>query len=400
MSTIHTLGHGFDWCADALEWPITTDVAPGLAGVIAGTTRVMWLDPSSGRLSYRGVPIDALAADPDFEGVAFLLITGATATGHPGAFTEFRRGLRDSRRLPAEVLHLVAELAGAAHPTRVLRAGVSALGCHELDVDDDLGGDRHWRELRVVGQVAELASAIIQLRRSRPVGTPDPSMGVASAVLQALSGRSPSDEERRVLDLLWVLYAAHGLDAPTFTSMVVASCLADPYYTVVAGLSALRGPRQGGAGERVLQALLALEDPAEAPRWVREVIDDGGTIPGFGHAVYRMPDPRVVMLRRAAATLASRSGKTHLFETARAVEEEATRRLAPKGVYVNINLYGALLFHLLGAEPAEVPCLISVARVAGIVALVRECLDTVRLYRPLSRYVGSPLRHVAPQGSP
>jgi citrate synthase len=80
------------------------------------------------------------------------------------------------------------------------------------------------------------------------------------------------------------------------------------------------------------------------------------------------------------------------------VEEEATRRLAHRGVFVNINLYGALLFHLLGAEPAEVPCLIAAARIAGIVALVEESLDTVRLYRPLTRYVGRPLRPLPARG--
>lgn len=393
-----TLGHGFDWCADHLEWPVTTDVGAGFAGVIAGTTRVMWLDPASGRLAYRGVSIEALAAEPDFEQAAFLLITGASADDDPPAFEGFRANLRDSRRLPPDVAGLAAELAVSAHPTRVLRAGVSALGCHELDVDDDLGGGRHWQELRIVGQVASLASTIIEQRRSGSQRHADPGESLSESVLHALTGRPPTDDERQVLDLLWVLYAAHGLDAPTFTSMVIASCLADPYYTVVGGLSALRGPRQGGAGERVLEALLALDGPDAARRWVRRVIEAGDTIPGFGHSSYRMPDPRVVLLRKTSATLAARQGRPHLFEITRAIEEEATRRLAPKGVFVNINLYGALLFHLLGAQPAEVPCLISVARVSGIVALVRECLDSVRLFRPLTEYVGPTARPVPVRG--
>lgn len=391
---IPTLGHGFDWSADHLEWPVTTDVGPGLAGVIAGSTRVMWLDPSSGRLAYRGVAIDTLAAAPDFEEVAFLLITGSTGAADPAALDRFRASLRSSRRLPPDVTALAEDLATSSHPTRVLRAGVSALGCHELDVDDDLGGGRHWQELRVVGQVASLAASIIDRRRSREPRTAPADVSLAGFVLQALAGGDPAADDIRTLDLLWTLYAAHGLDAPTFTSMVIASCLADPYYTVVGGLSALRGPRQGGAGERALAALIELEDPAAARRWVQETLDSGGTIPGFGHSAYRMPDPRVVVLRKTAATLAGRHDRGHLFEVARAIEEEATRLLAPKGVFININLYGALLFHLLGAEPAEVPCLISVGRVAGIVALVRESLDSVRLYRPLTRYVGPSSRPV------
>jgi citrate synthase len=397
---IHTLGHGFDWSADRVDWPVTTDVGPGLSGVIAGETRVMWLDPASGRLAYRGVPIETLAGAPDFEAAAFLLITGVSAGDQPLLFDHFRGTLRSSRELPPAVLDLVEGLGPSVHPTRSLRAGVSALGCHELAVDDDLAGQRHWREPRIVGQVAALVVAIIDRRRGRDRRASDPAWSLAGSVVDALAGRPPTADERGLLDLLWVLYAAHGLDTPTFTSAIVASCLADPYYTVVAGLSALRGARQGGASEQVLRSLLALDDAAAAQLWVRRVVDSGGIIPGFGHPSYRMPDPRVVVLRKAAATHADRLGRGHLYEIARAVEEEATRRLAPKGVFVNINLYGALLFHLLGAEPAEVPCLIAAARVAGIVALVEESLDTVRLVRPLTRYVGPPPRPVPPRGRP
>ena len=397
---IHTLGHGFDWSADRVDWPVTTDVGRGLTGVIAGETRVMWLDPSSGRLAYRGVPIETLAGAPDFEAAAFLLITGASAGDEPLLFDHFRGTLRSSRELPTAVLDLVEGLGPSVHPTRCLRAGVSALGCHELAVDDDLAGQRHWREPRIVGQVAALVATIIDRRRGRDRRASDPAWSLAGSVVDALAGRPPTADERGLLDLLWVLYAAHGFDTPTFTSAIVASCLADPYYTVVAGLSALRGARQGGASEQVLRSLLALDDATAAQLWVRRVVDSGGIIPGFGHPSYRMPDPRVVVLRKAAATHADRLGRGHLYEIARAVEEEATRRLAPKGVFVNINLYGALLFHLLGAEPAEVPCLIAAARVAGIVALVEESLDTVRLVRPLTRYVGPPPRPVPPRGRP
>jgi len=261
-------------------------------------------------------------------------------------------------------------------------------------VDDDLTGSTHWRELRIVGQVTALVACIARHRKGQGPLPVDPQSSLAEGLLGALTGRAPSRQEVRALDLLWVLYAAHGLDAPTLTSLVVASCLADPYTNVVAGLSALRGPRQGGASERVLEQLLACRSSREAEAWVRRALNRGERIAGFGHRTYRMADPRVVVLRRAAAALARRTGRAGLFEVTRAVEGEATRLLAPQGVHVNINLYGALLFHLLGAEPALCPCLIGVARMAGMVALVREALGSIRLYRPLSCYAGVPERAV------
>jgi citrate synthase len=399
---IHTLSRSFDWRADSLDWPVTTEVGPGLAGVIATGTRVMWLDPSSGRLAYRGVPVESLAAAPDFERVAFLLITDAASDEDTQSWERFRHNLRSGRRLPPDVIALVRDLDRTTPPTRSLRAGVSALGCHELSVDDDISGDRHWRELRIVGQVAGLVGETVRHRRGvAAAGDGDSDSSLAEGLLYAIRGSAPEPDDVKILDLLWVLYAAHGLDAPTFTSMVVASCLADPYTNVVAGLSALRGWKQGGASEAVLDQLLDRSDPGEAETWVRRRLGDGGSIAGFGHPDYRMPDPRVVILRQTAASLARRKGRGELFEIARAIEEAATRELAPRGVHVNVNFYGALLFHLLGADPPLAPCLIAIARMAGLVALVREALDGgIRLFRPLSRYVGVAPRSTNRGGRP
>jgi len=397
--TIHrTLGHGFDWRSDGVEWPVTTDVGEGLSGVIAGETRVMWLDPSSGLVTYRGVAIEELAATHGFEQVAHLLITGTDAVQGGEEFASFRAQLRAAGRLPGDVVGLVRDLDPGTHPTRMLRAGVSALGCHEASVEDDLAGERHWQEVRVVGQVAALLAEICRHRQGLGRASVSGQASPAEWVLTALNDRSPTAEDVRALDLLWVLYAAHGFDAPTFTSVVVASCRADPYTNLVAGLSALRGRHQGGASERVLDQRLVLDGPDEAERWVRSTVAGGGVVAGFGHRVYRMPDPRAAILRSAAARFARRTGRGRLFEVARAVEGEATRLLAPKGVHVNINFYGAVLFHLLGADPPLGPCLFAVARMAGMVALVREALDTMRLYRPLSRYVGVAQRSLDDRG--
>jgi len=392
VTKISTLSAAFDWRADRIEWPVTTDVGPGLSGVVALETRVMWLDPSSGQLAYRGVPIEDLANHLDFEGVAFLLINGVRPEDDPEAFEVFRAGLRRSRTLPPDAVQLIRSLDPETHPMRLLRAGLSAVGCHELTVDDDLAGNRQWQELRVVGQVAALVGEICRYRNGLPVGPADPEHSLTRGLLAALTRREPSSDEVRALDLLWVLYAAHGLDAPTFTSMIVASCLADPYYNFVAGLSALRGPSSGGAAEMVLEQLLPLGDAAAAETWARATIDSGGIIAGFGHRAYHMPDPRVVLLRKEVAALARDRNRSALFDVARTVETIATGALASKGIHINVNFYGALLFHLLGADPQLASCLMAVGRMAGTTALVREALSTIRLYRPLSRYVGEAQR--------
>lgn len=375
---------------------MTTDVGPGLSGVVATGTRVMWLDPASGSLAYRGRPVESLAGRRSFEEVAFLLITGVDPEDDQASYLEFRRRLRESRRLPAAVIDLVHDLDPATHPTRQLRAGVSALGCHELSLEDDLSGERHWRELRIVGQVAALVSEVAAHHRGLPSPEIDDSVGPAHWVLSGLNGHPPTAEDTELLDLIWVLYAAHGLDAPTFTSMIVASCMADPYFNVVAGLSALRGPLQGGASEIVLKQLGRIDGADSAAEFVHQTLASGGKIAGYGHRLYHMPDPRAAILRRELAALSRRRNRPEVFETARALETAATQALAPRGVHININFYAAPIFALLGAEPSLGPCLFAIGRMAGLVALVREAMETIRLVRPLDRYVGPAPRRLAP----
>lgn len=398
-NVIHTRRLDFSWRLPELEWPVTTEVGPGLDGVIASGTRVSWLDPSSGTLHYRGVPVERLAGVATFEQVAFLLITGTSHTRDEEGFRAFRDRLRESRNLPDDVVDLIRDMDPGIHPTRMLRAGVSALGCHELSEEDDLAGESHWRELRIVGQVTALVGEIARHRKQ--MASPDyrHESSLARCTLGALRGRVPDPEDVALLDLLLVLYADHGLDAPTFISMIVASTRADPYYNVVAGLSGLRGGDLGGATERVLKQILPLQNPEDARRWVVRQLDAGGSIAGFGHRMYRMSDPRVVILRREFAALARRRRREELFHVARAVEDQAMRFLSPKGVHININFYAALIFHLLGAEGPMMPCLYAVGRMAGLVARVSESLDSSRLYRPLSRYVGPEERTVAKGGA-
>ncbi|MGD8396466.1 MAG: citrate/2-methylcitrate synthase [Candidatus Eiseniibacteriota bacterium] len=396
MQRFETHARDFDWRAERLEWPLAAQVGPGLAGAIACDTAISWVDAARGALYYRGIPIADIAARYDLEQVAYLLIDGRRPEDDPESLAAFRRRLADSRALPQNVVDIVRSLPPDTHPTRLLRAGVSALGCFELTADDDLSGTVIWEDLRIVGQMAELVRVVTCHVAGLEHQPTDFSTTLAQGVIQALEPRCFSDDEVRLLDLCWVLYADHGLDAPTFTGMVVGSCRSDPYYDVVAGLCALRGPLLGGAGEQVLRQLLPLADPDAARAWVAAALARGERIAGFGHRVFHGVDPRVAMLRDEARRLAAPAGRQGLFDVASAVEEETTRRLAARGLATNANFYAAIVYHLLGARPSLVPCLYAVGRVVGIVARVREYLEHNRLFRPESRYVGPPPRPYVP----
>ncbi|MBU0518216.1 citrate/2-methylcitrate synthase, partial [bacterium] len=281
-SKFDTLDPNFDWRSKQVEWPVTTSTAHGLSGVIACETKVAWVNPNSGDLYYRGIPIEELADSATFEEVAYLLVEGKHWKKRPNEFQSFCERLHRVRQMPAEVLQIIASQPAESHPTRLLRAAVSALGCFEMYSRENEEEKHHWEDVWMISQVAALVGHIARYRNGLKPLISDYRQSLAKDMLYMILNSKPSAEQVRLLDLLWVLYADHGLDAPTFAGLVVGSTVADPYYIIVASLSALRGPLLGGATERVIQMLLGLRDANVAEAWTKGMLAKGYIIPGFG----------------------------------------------------------------------------------------------------------------------
>ncbi|MBZ0263901.1 hypothetical protein K8I28_04460 [bacterium] len=396
MSNINTLSRDYSWCDPQFSYPVSTPVGPGLSGVIASASKVGRVDSNNGTIWYRGIKLSELVKQYSFEDVAYLLITGRTPS-ESEQYLDFRNSLYASRNIPEGVIRIVENLDPRIHPTRMLRTGVSAMGCFELSRTDDLAGTKNWKEYRFIGQLAGITELVSCHRMGRKYETSHSNSSIAEGLLTKIQERVPLDEDITLLNLLLVLYADHGLDAPTFTSMIVGSCHADPYYNIVAALSALRGPLLGQAGEIVVEQVCALKSAKEARNWVSSTVKSGERIAGFGHRMYDFPDPRAEILREEFGKCCDRHNKQVLYEIAQTVEREAELLLNPKGIYINVNFYGALIFHILGAEADLIPCLFMIGRMAGLVARVKEYVNGGRLFRPLSTYTGVPPRKIEMQ---
>ncbi len=379
-----------------MNWPITSDVGPGLSGVIACETEINWVDPSSSGLSYRGHSLSELVDDMTFEEVAFLLIEGDFPVNLPHEYEAFISGISRARILPPQVKDLLLSLPATTHPTRLLRAGISAVGCFEMKEKSKLTANHDWQDIRLIGQIAELVALIAYHRYGKIEQSNVKNGSIANLILTALNKEPPAEEHEKLLNMVWIAYADHGLDAPTFTSMVVGSCQADPYYNIVAGLSALRGPYLGGAGERLLIQINKLRDPSVARSWTKGMLKRGWRIPGFGHRLYQDADPRVELLKPEAEKLAHQTDNELLFYVAKAIEEEASSILNTKGIAININFYASLIFHMLGSDPQMIPCMFAIGRMAGLTARLREYLSNSRIFRPLEQYTGPTSRTYTP----
>lgn len=387
-SRFDSLDRDFNWRSRQVEWPVTTVTSEGLSGVIACETKVAWADTKTGDLYYRGISVKELADSATFEEVAYLLVEGKHWKERPTEFQSFCTRLHRVRQIPPEVLQILTSQPANTHPTRLLRAAISALGCYEMFPSIGSEEEQPWEDVRIISQVAALVGHIARYRNGLKPLITDYRQSLAKDMLYMILNAKPSEEQIRLLNLLWVLYADHGLDAPTFTGMVVASTEADPYYNIVAGLSALRGPLLGGAAERVIHMLLSLRDANVAKAWTEGMIKKGYIIPGFGHRMYHYVNFRVDILRKFLPEFAKSAEQKLLLEVASTIEETTSKALNPKGIYTNLHFYAALLFHFLGVEPEMVPCFYAIGRMAGLVARVREYLRNNRLIYPIEKYTG------------
>ncbi|MDE3070616.1 MAG: citrate synthase, partial [Acidobacteriota bacterium] len=150
----------------------------------------------------------------------------------------------------------------------------------------------------------------------------------------------------------------------------------------------------GGAPSRVLKMLDEVERAGDAERWVREALDRGERLMGFGHRVYRAEDPRASVLRRTCRDLGSPR-----FEVAEALERAALAELQARKpdrvLATNVEFWSAVVLDLAEVPPDLFTSMFTCARVAGWSAHVLEQKREARLIRPTANYVGAGPRPVS-----
>jgi citrate synthase len=188
----------------------------------------------------------------------------------------------------------------------------------------------------------------------------------------------------------------HGFNASTFTARVVASTGADVGACVVAAIGALSGPLHGGAPSRALDLVDRIGSRERIAEVVGAMLDADEKVMGFGHAVYRTADPRAVMLRALAASLATTDDERAFVELVADVEAGVLRlldeRKPGRRLNANVELYAGVVMSLCGIPRAMFTPTFAVSRVIGWCAHILEQAADNKLIRPSARYVGPPLQ--------
>lgn len=372
-----------------VEWPISCDIKQGLEGAVAAESKIGFVDGVRGRLVYRGYDIFDLCAHSTFEESSYLLLFGKLPT--QGELDQFKGKLRDYQRiLPTTKKLLEALPVKKLHPMALLEAGV--LGAHAEDAGDDEVSDQHELEAayRLIAQLMTVTGMAARLRVGKPVVDPDPRLSHAANLIYTMTGERPDEETERIMDVCLILHADHGMNASTFTSMVVSSTMSDMYFAISAGIGSLKGPLHGGANEMVLYDLEEIGTPGNVESWFDKARAAKRKIMGMGHRVYKAYDPRARVLKPLAKVYAQHHPEVaSLFETADKLEAVAYEKMGKqKMIFPNVDFYSGLVYRAMGIETPMFTPLFAVSRVSGWAARCLEYRKNNRIFRPRGIYTG------------
>jgi len=359
------------------------DFKPGLEGVVAVETEIMEPDREGGMLRYRGVDVEPLVGRYPYERIWGLLVDDDIDSVMPEPEPYEPVGL--TGKAPADLQAQTARLAGVW--------GLGKLNeISDQQAREDLG--------RLSAQMMSIVARSARVADGHTDSVPDDvvARGTTAAERFLLRWRGEADPKHvRAIDTYWICTAEHGLNASTFTARVVASTGADCGAALSAAVGALSGPLHGGAPAYVKPMLEEVAASGDAERWVRERLESGQRIMGFGHRVYRAEDPRSRILKRVARELGAEQ-----IEVAEELEQVALAALREKSpdrpLETNVEYYSAVVLDVAEIPPPLAPAMFACSRVAGWSAHILEQKRNGRLFRPSARYLGPVDRSLEPVG--
>ena len=362
------------------------DFFPGLAGVPAAKSTISFVDGLKGILEYRGIPIEVLARQSSFIETAFLLLFNRLPT--EAELQRFQTDITQHRRIKYRIADLLKCLPESGHPMDALQSAVAALGMFYpvADVKDEV--TRYWTAVRLIAKLPTIVAAFARVRHGDEPVQPRDDLSYAENFLYMLAERVPDPSLAKMLDICLILHAEHTMNASTFSGLVTASTLADPYTVMASAIGTLEGPLHGGANEAVIHMLEAIGSVDQVPAFLDRTLTAKDKVMGFGHRIYKVKDPRATILQNLAQELDAHPDTNALFTIARAVEQEMETRVGQKGIRPNVDFYSGIIYHRMGIETDLFTPLFAMARVAGWLAHCFEQYQDNHLFRPDQIYEG------------
>ena len=391
-------------------------------GVMAGCTKIGSVQgyaiidgektPMEGRLIYRGYDINQLISGFTrenrfgFEEVAYLLLFGSLPNVEQ--YQAFRQLLADNMSLPSGFTEDMILKAPSNNIMNKLARSALALYSYDENPDAIDLANMMRQSIQLIAQFPMIVDHAYAAKvhyydgGSLILHWPVSSFSIAENILHSIRPDSKfTEDEARLLDLCLVLHAEHGGgNNSAFTCRVLSSSGTDTYSAIAAAVGSLKGPKHGGANQRVSAMFEEIkknvhdwEDDDEITAYLEKILrkeagDGTGLIYGMGHAIYTKSDPRALILKHSAKNLAEKTGYLKELELLESIE-----RLTPdifarvtgsdKAMCANVDFYSGLVYTMLNIPQELFTPLFAIARVTGWCAhRIEEVMTSNRIIRP------------------
>ena len=373
--------------------------------------------PADGELYYQGYNVrDLIAGRGDnkygFEEVAYLLLFGKLPNEKEQ--TAFVHLMGKMQELGNRFVRDVVMKASNENIMNAMQRCVLTLYTYDSKPDDVSPENVLRQSLELINKLPLIAvysyQAYRHFRKNETllIRNPKEGLSLAENILQMMRpDGSYTELEAKVLDTALILHADHGGgNNSTFTTHVVTSSGTDTYSSTSASIGSLKGPRHGGANLKVQNMFADIKenikdwtDEAEIEEYLtkildKKVFDKSGLIYGMGHAVYTLSDPREVILKEYARSLAIEKGRMDEFALYDRVERIAGRLIMAKhkthkNVCANVDFYSGFVYTMLGIPEELFTPIFAIARMPGWCAhRLEEILNGNKIIRPAYMYVG------------
>lgn len=368
---------------------------PGLAGVPATKSAISSIDGEKGILAYRGYSIEGLVAHSSFEETALLLMQGELPT--PDELGEFKNLLQKRYEVKSKIRSLLWALPQKGHSMDVLQTAIASMATFYPDAGASQPDSTYTQNalVKIISNMSTLVAMWTRISRGYDPIPPSKDMDYAENFMYMCFGEKADDEIVKLLDACLILHAEHTINASTFSTMVTASTLANPFSSIAAGVGTLAGPLHGNANENVLVMFDEIGSPKNARAWIEDRLKNKKVIWGMGHREYKTKDPRATILEQMIKTYVNKTGHnlSERFETALEVESICDELLSNKGVYPNVDFYSGILYaELFKFTKEHFTSIFAMARSAGWVAHWHEQVSHNKIFRPTQIYNGKDFR--------
>ncbi|MGD1849274.1 MAG: citrate/2-methylcitrate synthase, partial [Cyanophyceae cyanobacterium] len=203
---------------------------PGLEGIPAVQSSISYVDGKQGILEYRGIPIDDLAHRGTFLETAYLLSWGQLPTTEQ--LQAFCRDIQYHRRLKFRIRDMMKCFPESGHPMDALQASAAALGLfysRRALLDPEY---IRAAVIRIIAKIPTMVAAFQMIRMGNDPIQPRDDLDYAANFLYMLNEQEPDPIEAKIFDACLTLHAEHTINASTFSALVTASTMTDPYAVI------------------------------------------------------------------------------------------------------------------------------------------------------------------------